>query len=211
MRHDILEGILRQAIHRTEVASTLELTLHQLPGLEAAPPNSAPGTVATCLEAWGVILLALESGILVVDVSITIMHPTGVASPALAALTVGTAAAWWDREERWTYDRLELHRYPFISFSTETYGWLGKPTISLFGQLFVKAEETGLTVSKSGFVAAAIRELNIRLCRGNFQMCRTSLVLLVSVTGRGFLAGGARPAAKVLWRDSLCLCWSSCA
>jgi hypothetical protein len=35
MRHDILKGILRRAIHRAGVASTLEPTLRRLLGLEA--------------------------------------------------------------------------------------------------------------------------------------------------------------------------------
>jgi hypothetical protein len=36
MRNDILKGILRRAIHRAGVASTLEPTLRKLPGCEAA-------------------------------------------------------------------------------------------------------------------------------------------------------------------------------
>jgi hypothetical protein len=43
----------------------------------------------------------------------------------------------------------------------ETYGRLGKPTISFFGLLGLEAKEAGRKVSKSGFVAAAIRELSV--------------------------------------------------
>jgi hypothetical protein len=42
-----------------------------------------------------------------------------------------------------------------------------------------------ITVSKSGFVAAAIREISVGLCWGNYQMYRASLGLLVGVSGRG--------------------------
>jgi hypothetical protein len=48
------------------------------------------GTEAAGLETRGDILLALESGMSVVDVSIT--HPSGVANRAAAATTDGAAA-----------------------------------------------------------------------------------------------------------------------
>jgi hypothetical protein len=114
-------------------------------------------------EARGDILLALESGMSVVDVSIT--HPSGVANRAAAATTDGTAAARRDREKRRTYGQLEPNGYPFIPFSVETYGRLGKPAISFLGQLGLKAKEAGRKVGKSGFVAAAILELSVGLCR----------------------------------------------
>jgi hypothetical protein len=40
-------------------------------------------------------------------------------------------------------------------------------------------------VNKSGFVAAAIRELSVRLCRSKYQMYRAALGLLAEVSGRG--------------------------
>jgi hypothetical protein len=107
MRHDILKGILRRAIHRAGVESTLEPTLRRLPGLEAAAGayGASRGTEAAGLEARGDILLALESGMSVVDVSIT--HPSGVSNRAAAATTDGAAAARRDREKRRTYGQLE--------------------------------------------------------------------------------------------------------
>jgi hypothetical protein len=64
----------------------------------------------------------------------------------------GAAAAQRDREK--TYGQLEPNGYPFIQFSAETYDHLRKPAISFLGQL---GGGGGTKVSKSGFVAAAIR------------------------------------------------------
>jgi hypothetical protein len=82
----------------------------------------------------------------------------------------------------------------------ETYGRLGncKPAISFLRQLGLEAKEAGRKVSKSGFVASAIREISVGLCRGNFQMYRASLGLLVGVSGRGFPEGAAHPTEEVL-------------
>jgi hypothetical protein len=103
------------------------------------------------------------------------------------------AAARRDREKSRTYGQLEPNGYPFIPFSMETYGRLGKPAISFLGQLGLEAKEAWRKVSKSGFVAAAIRELSVGLCRGNYQMYRASLGLRAGVSGRGFREGAAHP------------------
>jgi hypothetical protein len=90
------------------------------------------------------------------------------------------------------------HGYPFIPFSVETYGQKGKPAISFLSQLGMEAEEVARKVSKSGCVAAAIRELSVRLCRalGSHKMYRASLSLLVGVTGRGVRAGSLMLATR---------------
>jgi hypothetical protein len=168
MRHYILKGILRRAIRSAGDASTLEPTLCRLPGLEAGAYGASGGTEAAGLKACGDILLALESGMSVVDVPIT--HPSGVANRAAAATTDGAAAARRDREKRQTYGQLEPNGYPFIPLSVETYGRLGNPAISFLGQLGLEAKEAWRKVSKSGFVAAAIREISVGLCRGNYQI-----------------------------------------
>jgi hypothetical protein len=114
----------RRAIHRAGAESTLEPTLRRLPGLEAGAYGASRGREAAGLEARVDILLALESGMSVVDVSIT--HPSGVSNRAAAATMDGAAAARRDRENRRTYGQLEPNGYPFIPFSVETYGRLGK-------------------------------------------------------------------------------------
>jgi hypothetical protein len=80
----------------------------------------------------------------------------------------------------------------------ETYGRLGKPAISFLGQLGLDAKEAERKVSKSGFVAAAIRELSVVwLCRGSYQMYRASLGLLAGVSGHGVREGAAHPTEEV--------------
>jgi hypothetical protein len=76
------------------------------------------GTEVAGLEARGGILLALESGMSVVDVSIA--HPPGVANRAVAATTDGASEARREREKRRTYCQLEPNGYPFIPVSVET-------------------------------------------------------------------------------------------
>jgi hypothetical protein len=93
-----------------------------------------------------------------------------------------------------THGQLEPNGHPFW---VETYGCLGKPAISFLGQLGMEAEEAGHEVSKSSFVAAAIRELSVGLCRGNYQMYRASLGLLAGVSGRWFREGAAHPTEEV--------------
>jgi hypothetical protein len=61
-----------------------------------------------------------------------------------------------------------------------------------------EAEEAGRGVSKSGFVATAIRELSVGLCRGNCYTYRAAWGLLAQVTGHGFCAGADRPTDEVV-------------
>jgi hypothetical protein len=93
---------------------------------------------------------------------------------------------------------LEPNGYPFIPFWVETYGRLGKPAISFLGQLGLEAKEAGRKVSKSGFVAASIREISVGLCWGNYHMYRASLGLLAGVYSRGICEGAAHPTEEAL-------------
>jgi hypothetical protein len=54
--------------------------------------------------------------------------------------------------------------------------------------------EAACDVSKSGFVAAALQELSVGLCKGNYLMHRASLA---GVAGRGFGPGADRPVEDV--------------
>jgi hypothetical protein len=68
----------------------LEPTLRRLPGLETGARDGAAGSATAGLQARADILLALDTGMAVVDVSVT--HPGGVAVRAAAAATDGAAA-----------------------------------------------------------------------------------------------------------------------
>jgi hypothetical protein len=106
------------------------------------------------MEAQQNILLAFETGMSILDV--TIAHSVGVASGVDAGLTDGTAVAWQDKQKRRAYDRLELYTSPFIPFSVETYGLLGKPAFSFLSQLVEGAEEARRKVSKFCSITAVI-------------------------------------------------------
>jgi hypothetical protein len=79
----------------------------------------------------------------------------------------------------------------------ETYGRLGKPALRLMARLGQGAAESAGGVSKSGFVAGAIRELSVGMCRGNFYVYRDGFGLPAGDLGRGFSPGLARPTDEV--------------
>jgi hypothetical protein len=203
MRHDIVKGIMRRIVHRAGVASTLEPTLHRLPGLRAGVTTPAGGGDIGRLEGRGDVLMALGPGMAVVDVSVT--HLAGVSNRAAPAATDGAAAAKCDVEKRRAYNRLEPNGYPFTPFSVETHGGLGKSAIALLGSLSVEAVGAAQlgAVSKSAFVRSALSELKVGLCRGNCIMYRKALGLRASRLGQGFLLGSDRPTAEVL--DDTCM------
>jgi hypothetical protein len=166
MRHDILKRIFCCAVHCPGVAISLEPALHKMPGLEARARSGATGAYIAGLGEH-----PARPGVRNVCRGRIVTQPSGFANQTAAAMTDASAVARLDREKQRTYSRLEPNGYPFIPFSLENYGLLGKPAITpaFLGQLGQEAEDTGRNVSKSGFVAAAIRELSISLCRGNYQ------------------------------------------
>jgi hypothetical protein len=159
LRHDILKGILRRAVHRAGIASTLEPTLRQLPGLPAGAGTSAEGS-AIRPEAREDILLALPQGISITDISV--IHPLSLNIISRAATTAG--ASHRDQLKRTAYARVEPHGYCFIPFSVETYGCLGQPAMKLLHLLGDEAAGPG-GVTRASFVNSALQELSVGLCR----------------------------------------------
>jgi hypothetical protein len=146
MRHDILKGLLRRAIHRCRSGAHTGADTAQ-----AARPGGLWGYLQySGGRPGGPWAQPAGAGVWHV-VDVTIRHPSGSANRAAVAMRDGAVAARWDREKRRTYSRLEPNRCLFIFFSV-MYSHLGKPAISFLYQLGTEAEEAGCTVSKSGFV-----------------------------------------------------------
>jgi hypothetical protein len=169
MRHDILKRIFCCAVHCPGVAIFLEPALHKLPGLEVRARSGATGADIAGLGGH-----PARPGVRNVCRGRIVTQPSGFANQiwTAAAMTDASEVARLDREKQRTCSKLEPNGYPFIPFSLENYGLLGKPAVrpAFLGQLpGQEAEETGRNVSKSGFVAVVIRKLSIRLCRGNYQ------------------------------------------
>jgi hypothetical protein len=117
LRHDILKGILRRAVHRAGIASALEPALRRLPGLAAGSGTTADGS-ATRVEARGDILKVLPRGIAIANVSV--VHPLSTHLLHRAASTAGAAASHRDRQKRATYDRwrrVATSGYQFVPVS----------------------------------------------------------------------------------------------
>jgi hypothetical protein len=163
LRHDILKGILRRAVHWAGIASTLKPALRRLPGLAAGASTSADGS-SIQVEARGDVLLAMPQGIAIADVSI--IHPTSLNTLSRAAAAAGAAASHRDRQKQTAYARVEPNGYSVVPFSVESYGRLGQPAMTLLHSLGDEAAGPG-GVSRASFVAGALRELNVGLIRGN--------------------------------------------
>jgi hypothetical protein len=108
LRHDILKGILRHAVHQPGIASALK------PALCRGAGTSADGS-AMRVEARGDIVLILPQGISIADVCV-IHHLSPNALPR-AAVTAGTAAMQGDQQKRTACARVEPHGYGLVPFS----------------------------------------------------------------------------------------------
>jgi hypothetical protein len=185
LRNDILKGILRRVVHRAGIASTQEPALRRLPGLARGAGTSATGA-STRDEARGDLLLALPRGITIVDISIT--HPLAINTLAAAATTAGAAAARREQQKRATYSRVEPNGYPFVPFSAESYGRIGQPAMKLLHAMGDEAAGPG-GVTRVSFVAGALREISVGLCRSKFFMYRACLGMFAKSSGTGLRAG----------------------
>ena len=86
--------------------------------------------------------------------------------------------------------------YAFVPLSTETFGRLGKPAMALLNKLAECASASGVAF-KDGFVANALRELSVGLCRGNCVLYKRSLYALARVSGTAFRAGADIPTSEI--------------
>jgi hypothetical protein len=184
LRHYILKEILRRAVHRAGIASTLEPPLRRLPGLAAGAGTSADGS-ATHPEARGDILMALPQGIFIADISV--IHPLSLNVVSLAGTTAGAAASHRDQLKRTAYARVEPYGYAFVPFSVETYSRLGQLAMKLLHLLGDEAAGPG-GVTRASFVNGALRELWV--CVGEiFFAYRASVGMLARSSGASFRAG----------------------
>jgi hypothetical protein len=79
---------------------------------------------------------------------------------------------------------------PLCPFSVESYGRIGQPAMKLLHPLGGETAGPG-GVMRASFVAGALREISVGLCRGNFFMYRACLGAKSS--GTGFRAGMSVP------------------
>ena len=68
------------------------------------------------------------------------------------------------------YTSADHNSHAFIPLSPESYGTLGKPSMRLLNTLATTAGTDG--VVKDTFIANALRELSIGLCRGSGALYR---------------------------------------
>ena len=185
LRHDILKSIWRRLANRAGVASSVEPTIRTLPGAQATAVANRP-------DSRGDILFMMPSGLTVADVSV--IHPAST-TYVHAAQTTGGAATLRDAAKIAKYTSADPNGYAFIPLSTESYGRLGKPAMGLLNTLAATAAASG--VVKDTFVANALRELSIGLCRGNGALYRRALGVMARASGIAFMAGMIVPTSDV--------------
>jgi hypothetical protein len=83
---------------------------------------------------------------------------------------------------------VEPNGYPFVSFSVDRYGRIGQPALKLLHSLGDEAAAMAGSRERP-FVAGALRESSVRLCKGNFFMYRACLGMIAKASGTGFRAG----------------------
>jgi hypothetical protein len=119
---------------------------------------------------------------------VSVVHPLSQNTLSAAAAGAGSAAARRDQQKRTAYARVEPNGYTFVPFSVESYGRLGQPAMKLLHQLGDEAAGPG-GVTRASFVAGALRELSVGLCRGNYFMYRASVGVLARTSGSSYRAG----------------------
>jgi hypothetical protein len=186
LRHNNLVGTWRHIISRAGVASTAEPLLRSLPGFQQS------GVVAQD-QTRGDILSVLATGVEIADVSV--VHPAATTF-LQAARVPGGAAAARDQRKRSRYQTADPNGYAFTPLSHESYGRLGKPAMQFLNTLAITASAGGV-VRKGDFVANALRELSITLCRGNGAMYRRGLAVLTHASGHAYQPGLRVPTADI--------------
>ncbi len=96
-----------------------------------------------------------------------------------------------------THTTADPNGYAFTPLSTESFGRLGKPAMTLLSELAEAAAAGPPVRPKDGFVAHALRELSIGLCKGNAVLYKRSMYALARVSGDAFRAGMDNPTAEV--------------
>jgi hypothetical protein len=186
LRHNIFSNTVRLISHRAGIATSAEPVLRQLPGAQASANANRP-------DSRGDILLVLPSGVTVADVSV--IHPAA-STYVRAARTEGGAAAAREQAKRARYETADPGGYAFVPLVVETYGRLGKAAMELLNTLATTAAAGG-AVRKSAFVANALRQLSVALCRGNGVMYRRSLGVIATASGNAFMHGMTNPISDV--------------
>jgi hypothetical protein len=159
LRHDILRGILRLVVHRAGIAFTQEFALRRLPGFAGGAGTSTLGA-STRVQAPGDIFLALPGGITIADISV--IHPLVHQHPSSSSNYA--AAPRPGQQKQAAYARVEPNGLPF---SVVRYGSLGQPAMKLLHALGDEVPGP-VGVKRASFVAGALRELSVGLCRGIF-------------------------------------------
>jgi hypothetical protein len=106
--------------------------------------------------------------------------------------TAGAAAARREQQKRTSHLGEELNGFPFVPFSVESYRRIGQPAMKVLHALGDEAAVPD-EVMRASFVAGALREISVELCRVNFFMYRACLGMFAKCWGMKFRAGMSVP------------------
>jgi hypothetical protein len=146
--------------------------------------------------AWGNVMFVFPRRLVVGDVFIIL--PAAASFAVGAARTPGFVAAARDASKRRAYWQVSS-ALPFVPISVESFGRLGAPALTLLGDLAAQAVQAGGPgLSRAAFIAEALRELGVALCRGNASLYRSGAYVATRAAGRTPMHGLARLSAEVV-------------
>jgi hypothetical protein len=105
---------------------------------------------------------------------VAIVHQTGECIPGRRLYSPGFASAARDASKRRAYWQGSF-ALPFVPMPVKSFRRLGAPALTLVGDLADQAVQVGgHGLFRAAFIAGALRELSVALCRGNASLCRSS-------------------------------------
>jgi len=141
----------------------------------------------------GDIFAVMPDGRLVIT-DIVITHPSAPTYVGAASRAAGAAAKVAERTKRRAFEALgEGAGYDFVPLAMESYGRLGKTALAFLSDLGTAAASRNGRLSKSAFVASALKRLSCALCKGNGRMYHASMFSLARAAGRQFMPGSDVP------------------
>ena len=180
LRHDFLASAVRRIVSRASCPSSME------PSYRHLRPARSSG-VSEGLRRGDVLAVLPDGRIVIIDV--VVRHSAAPSYAREASRYDGAAARHAERLKRREFAHFaDGAQYDFVPFAVESYGRLGPAAMGFLSALGDVAASGG-HISKSAFVAGALKELSCALQRGNGRMYGHSLFRIARASGRQFRPG----------------------
>lgn len=197
MRHDAIRDVMRDALRRAGIGSSLEPGLAAL-HREAQGPEGDGVRRPRCSvgDSRGDILAVLDGAQTVYDV--VVVHPGCKSHRKVASEVVGGAVERAAKRKVDHYNQWANGTYEFVPLAIETHGRLCKAFMQVLNTLGTRAEAHGRgQFTKQDFINGVCRELSVTLCVYNSMLESSAKGFYGRVAGSPFQPGLAVPSAEV--------------